>query len=673
MPGEMAKEERFNLFVYGTLMDPAVFRAVVGHSLVSAPEYADGQEAFLASQAVLNGYKKISPDNTYLYAVPDKGHRIRGYLIHDLPHHCLPALMKYEGRNYSRRTVQVTTEEGKNKAYIFVGNRKQLEHAFGWSFHDPMKQEILLARKIDQAVRETEAEQLHTNEEVTRQAVSELSGSKIRDITRIHFEAGGISDYVIRKAIREHPIRDFDRPRGDEKARPFIEAYLKLVVRQVIFNQFEQKIRHEFRYELDHLPSSPEARTSSMRPDSDSSDDAEIMYERIISSLVALRMLNKNGKLLDVVAKDALGDMDFQQHHLVDYVRRAVMAAEAIYESKTAKSQIIFVRSHMGFGHMPLGAELEFSNIGHAVISDPENAANRDAVYDGFLYFYDFALDELTWKLGGHVDDHREKRPGRARRGFFEVALGNLSVEANISKPITRDPWVLNQLIHQTMRFYHIRPHSIHISMQLRSQHKPDRDRALPLYILQCLFAIGGDPVVTGEGKVQMRRLAKGEIVRREPKPSMLFSGISKRYSSAPDDYMSAGGEEDEGRYVQQFRFMRLSPELNYEAIAMALKGIQIRLRPGDFLLSSQYEKSKRHRVLFDKLLAWGEHPEPIRPKDMERFLSHVQEGLLHERRGQPAHSRAYIAWSLSQLAEMIEGFNKRFTRTKQTKKDRRI
>lgn len=660
---EMAND-RFNLFVYGTLMDPAVFRAVVGHNLVSDPEHADDRESFLASRAVLNGYKKISPDNTYLYAVPDRGHRIRGYLIHNLPMDSLAALKKYEGRNYRRRTVQVATGEGKVKAYVFVGNYKQLAHAFGWSFQDPLKQEILLSRKIDQAVRETEAEQLHTNEEVMRQAVSELSGSKIRDITRRHFEAGGISDYTIRRLIRQHPIRDFKRLRDDARAGPFLETYLKLVVRQVVFNQFEQKIRREFRYELDHLPSSPVHRSSPKKPDSGAPVDSHIMYERIISSLVALRLLNKNSKLLDVVTADTLGDLDSRKHQLVDYVRRAVVAAEAIYEPRSAKGQIIFVRSHMGFGYMPLGAELEFSNIGHEVIRDPQSHDAHDPHYDGFLYFYDFGLDELTWRLGGHIDDHHEKAPGKARRGFFEVALGNLSVEANISKPITRDPWVLNQLIHQTIRFYDIQPHSVHISMQLRSQHKPDRNRLLPFYVMQCLFAIAGDPVTTPDGRVQIRRLVRGEIVRRGEKPSLLFSGISKRYSSGSgEEYLPS--PEEEGRYVQQFRFLRLSPELNYEPIVMALKGIQISLRPGDFLSPSQYETRRRHRALFDKLLAWGENPEPIKPKDIERFCNHVQEGLLRERRGKPAHSRAYIAWTLNQLSDMLNEFNERFTNPK--------
>ncbi len=655
----MAKQERFNLFVYGTLMDPAVFRAVVGCDLVYEDDEVDGKNTFRASRAVLNGHKKISPDNTYLYAMPDRGHRIRGYLIRSLPARVLPALKKYEGQNYLRRTVQVQTRSGVEKALIFVGNEKQLEHSFGYSFRDPLKQEILLGRKIEEAVRQAEAKQLQTNEREMRQAVSELSGSTIRDIQRRHFEAGGISNYAIRQLIRDHPIRDYDRIHKNPDVASFVPSYLSMVIRQVVFNQFEERIRKEFRYELDHLPSPPVRRTvSSQRRSSDVSVAESVLYERIVSSLVALRILNKSHALLNMVVTESLGALDFASNHLVDYVRRATVAAEAIYDPKAAKTQIHFVRSHMGFGFMPLGAELEFSNIGHDVIRDPHAQAVHDPKYDGFLYFYDFALDELTWKLGGHVDDHREKAPGKPRRGFFEVALGNLSVEANLSKPITRDPWVLNQLIHQTMRFYPIQPHSVHMSMQLRSQHRPNRDRLLPFYAMQCLFALVGDPVRGADGRVRIRRLQPGEIIRSDPPASMMFSEISKRYSRREEGEYLPGTQKTEGRYVQQFRFLRLSPEINYEPIVMALKGVQIHFHPGNFMTPAQYENSPAHRALFDKLLEWGEAPSPMDPKNVERFLSHVQEGLLRERRGQPAHSRAYIAWCLSRLTERIEHFN---------------
>lgn len=641
--GLAAGHENFNLFIYGTLTEPAVFRAVLGKRLVSDKRSADGVHVFHAVRAVLDGHKKVSPDNTYLYAVPDKGHRISGYIVRDLPGECLPALMTYEGDNYSRKRLKVLTSRGPEKAMVFVGKIKQLEHAFGHMFRDALKQEVLLEKKIENAIREAELQQLHTNEDLFRRAVTELSGSKIRDIIRKHFEGGGISDYAIRHSLTDTPLPDYAPVRNDPAVRALAPYYLKMVIRQVVFNQFEDRIRREFRYELDHLP------------------QLESIYERVPSSLVALRILNQNRTILDVVVADSLGGLDFDSSHLVDYVRHAIAASDALYDPKPVKAHLNFVREHMGFGYMPLGAELEFSNIGHDVIRDPHARAVTDRIFDGFIYFDTFGLNTLTWKLGGHIDDHHTKAPGVPRRGFFEVALGNISIEANISKPITRDPWILNQLIHQTLQFYDITPHSVHLSMQLRSQHRPDRDRPLPLGVLKCLFAIAGDPIKSEDGSLHIRRLSTGEILQHKPKPNLLFSEISKRFSSGNDPYLPAGRTSSGGVYVQQFRFLRLSRRLNYECIAMGLKGIQISLRPGTFLTGAQWDQNRRHRNLFEGLLHWESNPTAISASDIEGFLGYVHDGLMKERRGKPAHDPAYITWSISQLRGMLQQFNTAF------------
>ena len=225
---------------------------------------ADGETSFRARRAILPGYKKISPDHTYLYAVPERHGRIRGYLIGPLSGETLSALLQYEGRNYSRRTVKVQTRTGPEKATVFVGNVKQLAHAFGYDFHDRLKQEIILEEKIEAALVETEQQQLHRSSEVLRRAVAELHGSTIRDLRRRHFEAGGISDYAIRRSLMDVPLPDFDRIASDPEARALAPNYLAMVIRQVIFNQFEDRIRKDFRYEIEQL--SPGPSTTTARP-----------------------------------------------------------------------------------------------------------------------------------------------------------------------------------------------------------------------------------------------------------------------------------------------------------------------------------------------------------------------------------------------------------------------
>ena len=156
------QSKTFNLFVYGTLTNPWVFRAVLGKQLVTKRTQADGLDVLHARRAVLNGYKKISPDNTYLYAVPEAHSRIIGYLIESLRASDMEALKRYEGRNYRRKKLRVQTATGPEAAVVFLGKIEQLEHSFGYEFRDQFKQEVLLDRKIDQALIETERKQLHT-------------------------------------------------------------------------------------------------------------------------------------------------------------------------------------------------------------------------------------------------------------------------------------------------------------------------------------------------------------------------------------------------------------------------------------------------------------------------------------------------------------------------------
>ena len=158
---------------------------------------------------------------------------------------------------------------------------------------------------------------------------------------------------------------------------------------------------------------------------------------------------------------------------------------------------------------------------------------------------------------------------------------------------------------------------------------------------------------------MRINRLVTDEIVSTEPAPHMLFSEISIRRSSDTDESISMiRTPRTGGRCVQQFRFLRLSPHLNYEPIIVALKGLQLKFRPGSFLTAEQYASSRKHRKLFTELLEWGANPQPIPKEQIRAFCEHISDGLMTERRGKPAHSKAYIAWSLSRLRAMLRQFN---------------
>jgi hypothetical protein len=636
----MAKRKPFNLFAYGTLMHPWVFRAVLGRRLVTEADQADNVESFHARPAILDGYEKASPDSTYQYALEDPHGRINGYVIGPLPGECLSLLLKYEGDNYLRRRVRVQTADSDEDAVVFVGNMERLEFAFGYEHRDLFKQEVLLGEKIDAALLATEQQQLNTTEDITRRAMAELHGDMIRDLQRQHFDSGGISDYAIRQSLADTPLPNFDGIRDNPEAQALSDNYLRFVVRQVILNQVEDHIHHDCRYELDRLKPS------------------DAYYNRSLSLLTAMRVLNNNPGL-DPVVQRCLDGLSFQEHDLLDYVQQAIVAADDLCDPALARQELAFIGQHTHRGHIPLGAEVEFSDIGHNVILDPEGHRQQDRRFDGFLFFHEFALGALSWRVGGHIDDHHDKAARSRRRGFFEAALGNLSVRAGISKPVTNDPWTLSQLIHQTRCFYDVAPHSVHISLQLRSHQPPVEDRAMPLAVMKCLFALAGHPTFTEAGQPTIARLAGEEIQQREPLPTLMFSHVSRRHSTdAADSHALVGTAGNKGTFVQQFKFLRLAPHLNYEPIILALKGLQIRLKPGSFLVGEQYRRVPRLRRLCDTLLAWGRSPSPLSTEDIEAFLSSVYEGLMTERRGKPVHSEAYIHWSMDQLRAMLNWFN---------------
>jgi hypothetical protein len=662
---QASKRETFNLFVYGTLKNPAIMRAVIGKRLVIHRSEIVNEDTVLARRAVLNGHKTISPDNTYLYATPARHSRIQGYLVGPLNLDLLPVLRKYEGRNYRRRKVRVATRKGREEAIVFLGNVAQMEHSFGYAFRDDFKQEILLREKIEDALLEAEQKRLQTAETFTRRALGELCGPRIRDMVRHHFEAGGISDYAIKQSLLDAPLPNFDRIRNDPKAKTLAPNYLSMVIRQVVFNQIEERIHHDCHYELDQMP---------LRKD---------MYDRTISSLATLRILNARPDTLQILVGDCLDELTFPDNDLVDFVRWAVIASEAFYDPQQVKQELDFISNNMGSrGYIPLGAELEFSNIGHNVILDPQATHIHDREYDGFIYFTDFGLDVLTWKLGGHVDDHYVKASRDQRRGFFELALGSLSIEENISMPITDDPWVLNQIITESRKFYgQVAPHSIHISMQLRnSRHRPRVDRPPPLGVLKCLFALAGDPGPDSEGNIVIHRLADNEIIRKDPAGdsssdggsskkanALQFSRVSRRQSESSDEsYGAIRAGRNPGRYVQQFKFMRLSDNMNYELLAVVLKGLQMGMSLGSFLTAKQHDSNPAYRKRFRKLLDWGADPQPLGDTEIESFLDPVYSGLITEKRGKPAHSEAYITWAINQIREMLHNFNGVLTSKKQ-------
>ena len=632
----------FKLFVYGTFMDRRLFRWVTGRDYVLPSQTETAEGTVTACEAILAGHRKISPDGMYLYAIPQRGHRINGYLISDLPTELLELLDHYEGKRYVRTKVRVQHEARRIRAFVYLANEQALRQDYGDRFRINLKHEHVITKRVEEFLDQRAAD-LGDSAHLPRYrlaAEEELRGLTIRDLVRARLESGSVADYFLRRELSQ-PLASIRELADEPEAHPYIRSYLDFIVRQVLFNQTEQKFLEQFRFDLDHMG-------LSLR-----------FYEHTTSSVAALRMLNNQRKLLDELVHELLKDFDVRRHDLLDIVAWSIHAAESLYDPRMATSTFRWIRENLAGGLLPLGAELEFSNVGHSVIADYDSGpGTKDEVFDGFRYFPHFALPALTWKLGGHVDDHQAHRPDQCLRGFLEFSPGAFSTEPKFSVPATKDPWLLGQLILQMVRFYPVKPHSLHLSIQLLRQHS-DSHSVLPLEFAKCLLALGGDPQVGPDNRATISRMSGDEIGSPEYKDGLIFSRRSRRRATAEDQQeeptlLRAGWSST----VQQFKFMRLGKQINYETLILALKGLQLALNLGDYITPDQLECQPGLVRDLEELAAWSRRPEPISEKVIGRFCATIFEGLSKERHGQLAHTNTYVQWALDRLAKQMAEFN---------------
>src|SRR3989339_1914770 len=105
------KNKKVNLFVYGSLRESSIFKSVSGCGFTFDLSKVDDY-TFRAEPAFLSGYRRVSPDNVYFYAVKDDISRIEGYIIYGIDQPHVADIDKYEGKRYKRETVNVNTAHG---------------------------------------------------------------------------------------------------------------------------------------------------------------------------------------------------------------------------------------------------------------------------------------------------------------------------------------------------------------------------------------------------------------------------------------------------------------------------------------------------------------------------------------------------------------------------------
>ena len=629
-----------NLFVYGSLRDPEIFKSVSGLSFAVGASGVD-EEFLLAEPALLPGYRKVSPDNVYFYAVANPSSRTEGFVIYDIPAVAMAEIDRYEGKRYDRETVRVNTAGGIVEAQAYLASHESMKRRFGDRFHVNLIHELWLRKRIEEFIKKhTRPGEQTDDAELERRAYRELLATTERDLVISHYRTDAISDYYL-----EHEL---DRPRpsikhlySDPQTQPFIENYLVLVLKQVLLNQLEEKIQSRYRFELEHM------RTS------------ERYFKRSVSILMALQMINANSPAVDLITEQCLEAMPYDKYDLIDYIKYAVRAADSIFDSRVARAHLERIRSNFQPGLVPLGCEIELSNIGYGAV-EPQRTTRKmvDHIYDGFRYFHDFRLEVLSWKLGGYIDDHSGSTDYSRRLGFLELAPGRLNIAGELSRPATADPWLLNQLIHEIITFYDVRPHSLHLSFQLR-KNQIGNQKILPLGFVKCLLVLGGGPEQRKTGRLWVSRMGYDEITRHDYGEELVFARTSKRKWYLGEDEIADKPPAQATTYVQQYKFIRLDRRANYEPLILCLKGLQLAYNPADYLSAEQLRGNKKLQRQYEDLKTWAAEPTEITHQTISRFIRTIQDGLMNEGHRRPAHELHYIDWAISAIDVQLRMFNK--------------
>lgn len=638
MPESPLSKESSNLFVYGSLREPSIFESVCGYRFSLKNTESKPSNVLHAELAMLPGYRRVSPDNVYFYAVPDKTAKIQGFLINDVPYSAMEQINKYEGKFYDRETVSVHTANGIVGALAYLASPKSMQKRFGDRFHVNLIHELWLRKRIESFFNQHTRPGEHSPDaDIERLARRELLGTTERDLVISHLGQNAVSDYYLQHELNR-PCPSIKELQKNESAKPFFDNYLALVIKQALLNHFESIIYDRFRFELNQIR------------------EGDRYYTRILSLLIALRLVNTNHHSVDMIIQKGLETMPAGQNFdLIDYVKYAVAAAENTFDPRVVQADFQVIRNNLQPGLVPMGTEVELSNLGYRAIL--KDTRIKESMFDGFRYFCDFALDILGWKMGAYIDNHSGEY-FKGKRGFLELAPGRLNVLGEVSKPVTADPWILNQIIRETAAFYPVAAHSLHISFQMRRR-QIGRQTVLPLSFVKCLFVLGGGTESTRSGQLWVSRLDNKEIEQSKFGEALMFARTSKRTPHMTGDLFETK-DVKKSVYIHQYKFMRLEKRANYEPVIMAQKGIQLALNPGDYLTAEQLAASRRLRNEYEELKEWALNPKPIARTTKGRFLDTIYDGLMHEGHNKPYHKAHYIDWAMGAIDLQIRLFNQR-------------
>ena len=350
-------------------------------------------------------------------------------------------------------------------------------------------------------------------------------------------------------------------------------------------------------------------------------------YWETPANLIVLRWLNRNRKLwqseLDQFTEEVISETI--RHHFI-YLLLSFTLAQRIYNRTDFQVEADLVKNSARPGKIPLGIEMEFSNLGRKAVKKdiPKSLILNDPFLNMELYS-SFQLEDVTWRLGGYVDTHEHgRRLLKLSRygGFFEYSMVRVDYPRTYTLPLTTDPAIADQMIHESIDFIEeIRPHSLHINIEQQFQGTIEPE----LNDFLCLLLLGGDLGYNEKGQIQEKRFADREFHRfiKRRLHLNLISGTKKE--------------------VIEYAFLRLKKRStenhDYQTVIMALKGFQN---------TYKIERNCNHQI--PGMLAWAEKPFPLPDASRLNFVKNVAAGLTRE----AAHKPDLIDAFSRQLNEVL-------------------
>ncbi len=575
-----ADGELVDLFVYGTLLSDRHVKLLIGRQVET-------------ESAQLYHFMRVVPPGAFYFIVKQHGAITQGRILKHLTRQELAKVDAFEdeGSLYYRKQVIVRTADGsRRRCLTYVGNIPALQKSFGRDILFEDRYSLYLDKKIDTILEKIEP----ARHEVTRRALRELLGAEVDSLIESHFDGNYICNYIMVQSLSDAKPPLLVNVVSNPAIRPYADNYIKFACKHIIFNQFADMIRRRF----------PDSVRLSRK-----------YYRHGLSILLAFMYYNRKKTEIEQLMSAYSLDHLIPGRLYRDYAIQCIKLVEQIYSDAEMLELIDYVDSNWYSSPTPLGAELEFSHLGvHAVDAQPGD----DPVFDGFYWFDDFDLQRRTWRVGGHVDSHRNITPGMKRhRGFFEYALGRFNIVGDLSRPLFDCPWGMSRLINEAVQFLgEIPPHSLHISMELPERAKSMTMRQHKESDLACLLLLGGDIRKDESGHLREWRIFNNELDTNRMR-SLNFSDRKEHYSRPEHE-----GASD----VIEYKYIRLHPvETDYRSLIVALKGYQAASHGRPITIQRQGAGELPEQVF---LREWAANPEPLSSSEIESFLSTVEAGL---------------------------------------------